>query len=239
MYKRVLLGLCILFLLLFSSCANQDIIDENKINTEKIEALEKDMDNLKNENNELKSQIQEFEEAQKTLNEETQFYLDFIAKLTEPMNENYLTQIAQQQWKYSILVNDIPIQENGILEVSADTVLLTVSEEQAEFTALPSEIHSKGKISGDLFATHIKFLDSIPKNTTGSEGDNITSTTYSFNNLNEVNVINLEISDELQERLGLRSNVITIRKVEGNLSENAEMNTLDSDTENTIETEEK
>jgi hypothetical protein len=197
-----------------TSCSNQDIIDENNINIERIETLEDDIDKLKTEKEELNSQIQELKTIKKASEEEKQFYLQFITKLTEPMSETYLTEIAQEQWKYSILVDEVSIPQDGIIETSENSFKLIVSEAQAPYIALPTEIHNKGKISGDLFSTHIKFLNVKPTNTSGSEEDKISSTTYTFSNLNNEIVINLEISKELQKRLGLNTNIITVKKVD-------------------------
>ncbi len=222
MNKKIVVCFCIFLLLTGTSCSNQDIIDENNVNIEKIETLKNDINELKTENEKLKSQIQELQTLEETSKTEKQFYLHFIAKLTEPMSETYLTDIAQEQWKYSILIDEMSVPQNGIIEVSADTVKLFVSEAQAPYTALPAKIHNKGKISGDLFSTHIKFLNVKPTNTSGSEEDRISTTTYTFSHLSNESVINLEITTELQRRLGLNTNIITIKKVDSTTLEDSQ-----------------
>lgn len=238
MNKKILLSLCILLLLAGTSCSNQDIIDENNINIERIETLENDIKKLNLEKEELSNQIGELKTAQETSTEEKQFYRQFIAKLTEPMSDTYLTEIAQEQWKYSILVDELSIPQNGIIEISDNTFKLIVSEVQTPYIALPTEIHNKGKISGDLFSTHIKFLNVKPTNTSGSEENKVSSTAYTFSNLNNETIINLEISRELQRRLGLNTNFITIRKVNPPTSEDSQTTNATAE-EETTDSEEK
>src|SRR5699024_3833581 len=91
-----------------------------------------------------------------------------------------------------------------------DICSLSVSEEQSKYMALPADIHKEGRISGNLFSNHIKFLDIRPSDTTGSEEDKQSSATYTFKNLAEDSVVNLEISEELQSRLGVSTNIISI-----------------------------
>lgn len=204
MDKKILLVLCMALILLSTSCSNKGITDENTLNTQKIKELESTI-------TDLNQQIDGYKASAETNTVERQFYLDFIKNLTSSINETDLLAIAQEQWKYSILIDKAPIPTNGIVEINSDSFELTVQEEQSEFTALPLDIHVKGKISGDLFATHIKFLDIKPIDAIGTDGTIITATTYTFKNLGKNSIINLELSPELQGRLGLETTIITIK----------------------------
>jgi len=216
-----LIALCIFFVLMGTSCSNKDVIEENNLNVKKISELENKIKNLQ-------KQIDVSKVSQDNSKKEKAFYLEFIKNLTASMSEQYLLQIAKEQWKYTALVNNLPIPKNGIIEIDTDTFDLIVSEEQTPYAALPLELHNKGKISGNLFSNHIKFLDVKPSDTTGSDEKIVSSTTYTFKKLNEDNIVHLEISTELQMRLGLETNILTIK---------TKNNTLEVDDKNKISNE--
>lgn len=204
MNRLALIFLCGIMLLAGTSCSNKDVVEENNQNVKKIAELERKIDNLQ-------AEVDNSKVSEKNSKDEKEFYLSFIKNLTKSMSQEYLLQIAKEQWKYNVLVDKVSLPANGIIELDTDTFNLTVSEEQTPYPALPLEIHNKGKISGNLFSNHIKFLDIKPNDTTGTDGTIVSSTTYTFKNLEQNSIVNLEISTELQERLGLETNVLTIK----------------------------
>ncbi|MFZ7134577.1 MAG: hypothetical protein ACOWWR_19700 [Eubacteriales bacterium] len=204
MNKKILIYLCVLLIIFGTSCTNKDVIEENTQNSKKIKELESTITQLQEE-------IDTYKEQQIYDGEERDFYLNFIKNLMDYLSEEEQIKLAQSQWKYHILIDEDPIPVNGTIEISKDNFKLTVIEEQNPFTALPDEIHVKGRISGSLFSNHIKFLNTKPNETTGEDGTIVSSTIYTFNNLTADSIINLEVSAELQQILGLNTNIITIK----------------------------
>ena len=209
MNKIGLIFLCIIFLLFGTSCSNKDVIEENNLNAKKISELENKIEDLQN-------QIDESKIDKDKSKEEAAFYHEFIKNLKANMSEQYLLQIAREQWTYTALIDSVPIPQNGIIEMDKSTFDLVFSEEQTPYAALPLELHNKGKISGNLFSNHIKFLDMKPSDTSGSDEKLISSTTYTFKKFTPDSIVNLEISIELQERLGLETNILTIKTKKSN-----------------------
>ncbi|MPW25404.1 hypothetical protein GC105_06345 [Alkalibaculum sp. M08DMB] len=215
MKKITLMFLCFIILLIGTSCSNKDVIEENDLNTKKINDLERKIDDLQ-------TQIEGYKSSEEDTKLEKQFYLDFIISIIPYISDEDMIEIAQQQWTYSILVDDIPIPEDGIIEISSDSFKLSVSEEQSPYTTLPLDIHNKGKISGNLFSNHIQFLDVKPSDISGSDGTIVSLTTYTFTRLDDNSIVNLELSTELQDRLGLNTNALTIKPIELNTFEDSQ-----------------
>ncbi|NTW72984.1 MAG: hypothetical protein HGA49_12180 [Eubacteriaceae bacterium] len=197
MKRKIIIIMIISAILLISGCSNQDVLEEESTKKDaKIKALEK--------------KITQLEEKNTLLEEELDYDGKFIETMTGRILEADLITLAQSEWSYSLKVNDKAVPADGIVFVESNTFDFTAAEVQNAYIALPAELHEKGKISGSLFSNHIKFLDSKPSDTSGSNEDKLASATYVFKELADGNEINLEISAELQQRLGMTTNVIKV-----------------------------
>lgn len=218
MNKKSVLLFIILILIFCTSCTNKAVIEENNINSKKIKELE-------NKINNLETNIENYKISEDSLKTEMQFYKSFIEGMTSYLEEEEIIELAKSQWHYSIFVDEIPMALNGLIEISTDSFQLTVSEEQSSYSALPTKMQKKGKISGSIFSNHIKFLNTKPNETSGADGTIVSSTTYTFNNLSPDDTVDLEISAELQTRLSLETNILTIKFVQKEVDEQTEDNT--------------
>jgi hypothetical protein len=119
------------------------------------------------------------------------------------------------------------------VELDMPTFSLKVEEVQNQYKALPTQIRNLGKISGSLFSNHIQFLDAKPSETSGIDEANISSATYVFKDLSPGTEVSLEISRELQDRLGLETNILKIIYLVDEeiqtLEEDGEMNDQESE----------
>lgn len=217
MKRIIILTICIILIIFSTGCKDKSVIEENNQNNLKIEELEKT-------NNELEEKIDTYQNNLSSIKEEKDFYLDFISQIVTQMPEEEQIELAKTQWQYHLLLNNTPIPVDGIINMDKDEFELTVIEEQNLYTALPDELHSKGRISGSIFSNHIKFLNIKPNGTTGADGTIVSSTTYSFEHLSLGSVINLELSGELQQRLNLNTNVLTITIIDPSSESNDESN---------------
>lgn len=195
MNKKVLIFLTITSLLIFligctSQTKNHDIKDS------KIE--------------ELQSQVKSYELDLKILKEEKDGYKKFINSSIKYLNDSELLELAKKEWRYSIRVDEKPVESNDVLRIDKRDFKITYSEAQSAFPALAPQIHNKGSISGNFF-NHIKILDIKPNNIYPTDGTVVQGIVYEFKDVHKGKTIKLQISNELKERLSLKTNIVTIQ----------------------------
>jgi outer membrane murein-binding lipoprotein Lpp len=196
--------LVIFSLIIFSGCEDKNKIeDEDEIKDSKIAQLESQIEQLNTKITELEGEINE-------LNKQIEYKDDFVEIMTEYISDGDLLTLARMEWTYNIQVDEEDINVDGIVELDMPTFSLKVEEVQNQYKALPTQIRNLGKISGSLFSNHIQFLDAKPSETSGIDEANISSATYVFKDLSPGTEVSLEISRELQDRLGLETNILKI-----------------------------
>jgi outer membrane murein-binding lipoprotein Lpp len=219
--------LVIFSLIIFSGCEDKNKIeDEDEIKDSKIAQLESQIEQLNTKITELEGEIDE-------LNKQIEYKDDFVEIMTEYISDGDLLTLARMEWTYNIQVDEEDINVDGIVELDMPTFSLKVEEVQNQYKALPTQIRNLGKISGSLFSNHIQFLDAKPSETSGIDEANISSATYVFKDLSPGTEVSLEISRELQDRLGLETNILKIIYLVDEeiqtLEEDGEMNDQESE----------
>lgn len=227
MVKKIILMLVIFSLIIFSGCEDKNKIeDEDEIKDSKIAQLESQIEQLNTKITELEAEIDE-------LNKQIEYKDDFVEIMTEYISDGDLLTLARMEWTYNIQVDEEDINVDGIVELDMPTFSLKVEEVQNQYKALPTQIRNLGKISGSLFSNHIQFLDAKPSETSGIDEANISSATYVFKDLSPGTEVSLEISRELQDRLGLETNILKIIYLVDEeiqtLEEDGEMNDQESE----------
>lgn len=227
MVKKIILMLVIFSLIIFSGCEDKNKIeDEDEIKDSKIAQLESQIEQLNTKITELEGEINE-------LNKQIEYKDDFVEIMTEYISDGDLLTLAKMEWTYNIQVDEEDINVDGIVELDMPTFSLKVEEVQNQYKALPTQIRNLGKISGSLFSNHIQFLDAKPSETSGIDEANISSATYVFKDLSPGTEVSLEISRELQDRLGLETNILKIIYLVDEeiqtLEEDGEMNDQESE----------
>jgi len=202
--KKIILMLVIFSLIIFSGCEDKNKIeDEDEIKDSKIAQLESQIEQLNTKITELEAEIDE-------LNKQIEYKDDFVEIMTEYISDGDLLTLARMEWTYNIQVDEEDINVDGIVKLDMPTFSLKVEEVQNQYKALPTQLRNLGKISGSLFSNHIQFLDAKPSETSGIDEANISSATYVFKDLSPGTEVSLEISRELQDRLGLETNILKI-----------------------------
>lgn len=227
MVKKIILMLVIFSLIIFSGCEDKNKIeDKDEIKDSKIAQLESQIEQLNTKITELEGEINE-------LNKQIEYKDDFVEIMTEYISDGDLLTLARMEWTYNIQVDEEDINVDGIVELDMPTFSLKVEEVQNQYKALPTQIRNLGKISGSLFSNHIQFLDAKPSETSGIDEANISSATYVFKDLSPGTEVSLEISRELQDRLGLETNILKIIYLVDEeiqtLEEDGEMNDQESE----------
>ncbi|MDZ5711047.1 LCP family glycopolymer transferase [Jeotgalibacillus haloalkalitolerans] len=128
------------------------------------------------------------------------------------LSEETTIDIAKSQWKYELKVNGTAIPENGTMAVSKSEVDVLLTEQRPVSDMIPEDTMMKGKISEEFYE-HIESISSEPDDVSVTDGTTVTGYQLYFD-MNENDKIELKISSELQERLGLESSSVIILKNE-------------------------
>lgn len=129
----------------------------------------------------LESKLQDYEKTINSLQEENKRYKDFINSIIDNPDYKDLLTLAKSQWKYVVRLDDKPVPPDGNVEVNEQEFQVVISEIPDVLSTLPTEIISKGKISGNYFE-HIKFLNCKPNRVDSSSGM-LDATSYTFSNI--------------------------------------------------------
>lgn len=159
--------------------------------------------------NELEKELQDSENIIDSLKEEIYQYQDFINMVKNNASDEGLLILAKSQWKYTLKVDGNPMPEDGSVVLDKTDFDVVITEMQPPHPVLPSEIHSKGKISGNYF-DHIEFLNITPNTNNPSAGGFTEAMLYGFYDVPQNATVRFRITDELRARLGLKTNNISI-----------------------------
>ncbi|MEK3956044.1 MULTISPECIES: hypothetical protein [unclassified Psychrobacillus] len=156
-----------------------------------------------------KKELEKMVEASQ-FKEEAKYYRDYVRELTEKLTEEEKAKLIEQEWSYEIDVNGVKFPESGELEITAEELLVTVSEKRAPFSVLPLEESIKGKIFQAL--NH-----SVVMNGQEMEMETISQTetehviTFAKEKVTSGDVFMIELQEDVAERLGVKMRSITIR----------------------------
>ncbi len=207
MKKRGLIYIALLGVSIFLIGCTSKINTEN--NDSKIQELQNQIKSYEKSVSQLQEKISTYELDIRILKEEKDDYKKFIDSSRKYLSKNELLELAKGEWIYRISVNDKAIESSGVLEIDKKDFKITYSEKRSTFSGLPEEIDEKGSISGNFY-DHLEILNIKPDNVVISDGTVVQGMHYEFKDVPKGTIIKLEISDELKERLGLQTNIISI-----------------------------
>ena len=193
-------------------------IDPNKALEEKVVELEWQNQESEKTIIELEQTIEDLQEQIATetiLNHDLdQLYTSHKEQVSEILSyfsEEQVSSFAEDQWKYRLSVNDITVPKNGIFEVEADQIEISLSEQQPAMSVLSGDIFEFGQISGEFYHDHI--LDVTPQQDeeTWRDGTVITGYGLIYTDLTPGMEIQLTITEELQKRLKFETDQVMIR----------------------------
>ena len=189
----------------------QEEIDKYEL---EIAELNKVYEEIINDNNEEIEQLFEEIEDQKLLvknyKEELASYQNFIEKAMKYLDENELKKLAKSEFNYKIEIDGNPIPSNGEIEIEKNNFEVAFIEEASSLITLQSELYLLGKISGE-YIEHLVFKGIEPTKNKRLDGTVVTSFVYEFEDLEPNSTVIIEITDELKERLELKTNTIRVK----------------------------
>lgn len=157
----------------------------------------------------LQDQISSYENEISQLKEENDNYKEYLDSSIMFLDENEIKELAKNCWSYEISIDDTTINSNEVYKTDKSNFEITFSEKMNTLSAIQQEIFDNGAISGNFY-DHLTFEDIQPAKTYISDGTVVQGMHYEFENVPKGNVIKIQITDELKERLNLEENVISI-----------------------------
>lgn len=143
--------------------------------------------------------------------DEADYYNQLINDLIKDYSDVELREFAKELWDYDLKVNELTVPDDGVIEVQANTIEISVVQMQPAYVVLPNDIFMKGKISGN-YNEHILEFNPSPSETYGTDGTIVTGMHYKFVDVENGATISFSITEELKKRLGLYTSEIKIKK---------------------------
>lgn len=201
--KHRVISLCLLSILLVGGCSQEPDLQSAEVPVSAEPASNDGTGNLEKKIEEQKQMIQTLEAASKE-------YLNLLESAVSHLDDENLKEFAQMQFCYTLTVNETAVPGNGIVEVDKLPVAVTLLSEMGTNILLPQKIYELGMLSSDDPLEHLNFMGVEPEDVEVRDGTGVQSFTYIFGEKNSLEEMEFRISDELQSRLGLDTNLIRV-----------------------------
>lgn len=203
MKKKSMVLVSLLFIIILSSiltACNKESLSTDEI--DKIRLYEKEIQQLKEKNN-------EYEIRNKSLEEEASYYNEFIEEVIKNLDDNEVSKLAEKQWTYKIELAGKTIVDDKDIEINKKDFEIVFSEEQSLISSTINELFEKGIMDGE-YQDHLKIIGIEPTNIERTDGTLVTGFIYEFTDTPKNTNFKLELSKELRERLALSNSIINI-----------------------------
>ncbi len=209
MKKKKSLVILALSLLLITGCSVSKGSEEDQVPQKSPMVVS--VDNTSQDTIErLEEKIKEQKELIATLENLNTEYFKFIDVSLDYLDEEQLKKLSQSQYKYTLTINGMVIEEGGALVLIKGPVEIIVKSEMLSQLSLPQNLYELGALSGYV-DEHISFKDEEPENLVVTDGTIVQAYTYTFGEDDPIEGLEVHLSEEIRERLGFDSDVIEIK----------------------------
>jgi len=140
------------------------------------------------------------------LNEE---YYEFIESTLKNLDEEELRDLAQSLYRYTLTINEEIYEAGDEVELPEGPVEVKVISEMLFQINLPLKLYELGSLPG-FVDDHISFKDQEPENLEVTDGTVVQAYIYTFGEEKPLENLEIDLSEELRDRLGLDTDVIEI-----------------------------
>lgn len=162
--------------------------------------------------------------SQSKFEEEALYYREFVQELTSDFSKREMDEYIEKEWNYSIDVNGVNFPKDGELEIAAEKLTITVSEKRVPYSVIPLEESLKGKT-----LEKINYMVSIDGMTSREIAKDEREHTVQFEvaDVQPGDTYELKIKEEMQERTGIKEDVlkITVKEGDPNIQKSEEQET--------------
>lgn len=135
------------------------------------------------------------------------YYQRYVKSLIESADEEKYLWLSQNLYRYRLSVEGEEFPDSGELVVKSADFSVIFSEEFYDIEGLPGDLFGLGHIADQNgeYDSHIKLDSPVPYEVFPGSGTTVSGYHYCFEGVPDGTVINLTITPELCERLGLQS----------------------------------
>ena len=208
MKRKNMMIICLLSMLLITGCSGSDKESPSQVTEPDSGAavLESSTDGTVER---LEGKIQERNgqiEVLEGLNEE---YYEFIESTLKNLDEEELRDLAQSLYRYTLTINEEIYEAGDEVELPEGPVEVKVISEMLFQINLPLKLYELGSLPG-FVDDHISFKDQEPENLEVTDGTVVQAYIYTFGEEKPLENLEIDLSEELRDRLGLDTDVIEI-----------------------------
>ena len=197
-------------IVLLSGCSPSDPNAQKTKSTPQVSKEEQTQTEQERNQETIQAYLKEQQDKMKALNEELNYYKQYVKDVTLTLPEDKLNELVEKEWSYSLTINNIEFPSNGIIEIKDKDFELVLSEERAKYSVLPEEESIKGKISNEL-KDSLKISSDEEVTTKEDTTDNLKKLLYSLKGAESDTVINITISEDLATKLEMNTTALEIR----------------------------
>ena len=141
------------------------------------------------------------------INEE---YFEFIESTLKSLDEEELKDLAKSLYRYTLTINGVEYEAGDEVELSEGPVEVKVVSEMLYQINLPLKLYELGSLPG-FVDDHISFKDQEPENLEVTDGTVVQAYIYTFGEEKPLDNLEIHLSEELRDHLGLDTDVIEIK----------------------------
>lgn len=201
--KKISIIYLLTALILLTGCVGKEVETLSYIEAEglkeQVKSLEEQIKYLEEENDSLETRYWNLYRDQDLL-------IEFSKEAVNQLNSDKRDKLAKEQFTYEIKINGVHVAEKET-QISEQEFNIILSEEQTVSSTL---IHGlNGDISGN-YRDHMKIVGIEPQNITFPDGTVVTAVVYEFKDIPDGTEFQIELTDDLRDRIGLSSNTIRV-----------------------------
>lgn len=208
MKRKNMMIICLLSMLFITGCSGSDKESPSQVTEPDSGSavLESSTDGTVER---LEEKIQERNgqiEVLEGLNEE---YYEFIESTLKYLDEEELRDLAQSLYRYTLTINEEIYEAGDEVELPEGPVEVKVISEMLFQINLPLKLYELGSLPG-FVDDHISFKDQEPENLEVTDGTVVQAYIYTFGEEKPLENLEIHLSEELRDCLGLDTDVIEI-----------------------------
>lgn len=164
--------------------------------------------------------IEDQETQSRFLEYQVDYYQRYFKALIESADQQEYIKLSKNLYQYRLVVDNKEFPGNGEIVVENTDFKLCLSEEMLDIYGLPADMFILGHITNqnEEYNSHLQIDSPVPYDMYPGSGTTVSGYNYYFENVPEGTVINLTITPELSERLGLQTRQLKIITATGTQS---------------------
>jgi len=161
---------------------------------------------------EADSTIEDPESQSRFLEYQVGYYQRYLNALIESSDQEEYLKLSRNLYQYRLKVDNKEFPGNGEVVVKNTDFVVCLSQEILDIDGLPADMFILGHITNQNgeYNSHLQIESPVPYTMAPGSGTTVSGYNYYFEHVPGGTVINLTITPELSERLGLQTRQLKI-----------------------------